>query len=401
MLAGELTVLHDVYGVNHATLTGTTGADPSPSIEALGYAVEALNDEWTLNSLITFSITQAPWIAFRARKRAGGGASDGAIMGKAGALANLITIEDRSPGRFKWFNDGGSATNYDFSVAPDEGWHNYFIHNHGQAANTSQLYVDGVLDVHKTADPGAIEFDSLLNGDTNLTNRGLDGQVSYIAVGEAPAPLSAAMALAWHRAPFTGFHERRYWALAVSGGISQAIGLVTESNTSLAFSSTKDLALGLSSETDSSLAFSRLKSLTLGLNTETDSSLSMSSDKQKTIGLSSETDEALSISTGISQVIGIVSETDAALTFLRSDKQKVIGIVVETDSALAFSQLKQKLIGIASEVDTPLSVDIQMSIGLATEIDDALSMTVDGGGGVANRFPLLLLRRRRRQPRCT
>lgn len=166
-----------------------------------------------------------------------------------------------------------------------------------------------------------------------------------------------------------------------AGGIVEAIGLTSETDTAQAVAKAKAKALGPNTETDSSLAIVAEKTYPLGLTSETETAQSLTAAKTAALGLATETDTALGISTpgDILQAIGLAAETESALA-IASAKALAIGQVAETDSALAITAVKTYAPGLVSETDTALGMAVfkTVVVGIASETDSALGIAVAG-----------------------
>ena len=169
--------------------------------------------------------------------------------------------------------------------------------------------------------------------------------------------------------------EYSVWLTYTAAGITQSIGLASETDTAQAMGAAKALAIGLASETDAALGLTAAKSAPIGLAAEADSALALAAAKAKEIGLASETDTALPVGSGTAMPIGLASETDTALA-LTAAKALAIGLAAETDAALALTAAKAARIGMALEADSarPLTAAKARAIGIAAELDAAFPL---------------------------
>lgn len=136
----------------------------------------------------------------------------------------------------------------------------------------------------------------------------------------------------------------------LSGGITQAVGQVTETDIAQPVSSAKAKTLGLATEADAAQAVTSAKTKTLGLATETDAAQPVTTAKARTIGQPTETDAALALTAAKVKTIGLATETDLAQPVTAGDATPV-GQAVETDQALAITVLKTVTLGQAVETD--------------------------------------------------
>jgi hypothetical protein len=230
--------------------------------------------------------------------------------------------------------------------------------------------------------PGAI-VETYAVGDT--TGSGVAGRVpitgrtSIHSIVRTPAALSSELCqeLSQPAGPWKLFEPQRIWVpVSTSGGSSTvAIGVVSETDATLAFQSLQAAALGLAQETDSALPITGLNTLAIGQLSETDSALSIAAAQAGTLGLATETDAALGMAGGTAQALGLATETDAALA-LAAAQATQLGQVTEVDTALALAAAQQATLGLATETDTALDVAVMApgAIGIASEADEALPL---------------------------
>lgn len=163
-----------------------------------------------------------------------------------------------------------------------------------------------------------------------------------------------------------------------STGIEQAVGLVTETNSTFALGKAKAKAVGLSSTTDSALALSTAIVQAVGLVSETNATFALNSTKSKAVGLNSETNTSFS-ATAIKAggaVVGLATDTNIALS-TTSAKVKAVGIASDTSTALAATASKSRTVGQASTTDTANSLGIlkALAIGLASDTNTAITLS--------------------------
>lgn len=170
-----------------------------------------------------------------------------------------------------------------------------------------------------------------------------------------------------------------------AGGIEQAIGQVTETDTAQAIGSAKETAIGQAAETDAAQTMTPARTYDVGQVTETDTAQPLTSAKDKGIGQVAETDTAQPMTPdtgGIEQAIGQVAETDVAQAMTRA-KAKAFGQVIEIATARPITSQKAKGVAQVAETDTAQAIATitkTASLNQVAETDTALPMTVSGGG---------------------
>ena len=161
---------------------------------------------------------------------------------------------------------------------------------------------------------------------------------------------------------------------AGGGGITETVGLATETDSALASSSSKAHDVGQAAESDSALGGTVSKSSPVGQATESNLPLAVQSAKAFTIGQPSESDVALGLSVAKAFSTGLATATETALA-LTTAKRVTVSIVSEADAALAIAGvLKKHTLGLSGETDSALPVGAGSSVvvGQAQEADTAL-----------------------------
>ena len=215
--------------------------------------------------------------------------------------------------------------------------------------------------------------------------------------------------------------RRIYFDLGAGGGISQALGQVTETDLSQAFGKAKVKATGQSSETDSAqtltpvtaqiVAFAQAveselaqgltaaKVKAVGQAQETELAQGVAKSKVKATAQSTEADSAQSVSVAKTKAVSRVSESDLAqpltqagtTTFSQASeadsaqnfakaKVKALGQVVDAQTALAFVAVRAKALVRASETETAQAIAKAKVKAFAqpTETDSAQPLSVAG-----------------------
>ena len=159
-----------------------------------------------------------------------------------------------------------------------------------------------------------------------------------------------------------------------AAGQTATYAVAAETDSALAFGTTKLASYGIAAEVDSALSFIADRLILYGVTVETDTALSFGTTKLASYGIAAEADSALSFLADRLYLYGIASEVDSALAF-DATKAVVYGVAVETDSALAFTVAKLASYGIAIETDAALSfiADRLIPYGIASEADVALA----------------------------
>lgn len=151
------------------------------------------------------------------------------------------------------------------------------------------------------------------------------------------------------------------------------MGLASEENSAQSIIPAKRVVLGIASETDQSQAFAAQRRYALGLANETEAAQPVAAQKKRELGPASETDEAFTIVRP--GALGFASETDQALP-IQPVKSLTLGVASEAGTALAFTVAKRIVIGPSTEGDAAQSIASakRVSVGLALETDAGLSV---------------------------
>ncbi len=189
---------------------------------------------------------------------------------------------------------------------------------------------------------------------------------------------------------------------AGGGGISQVIGLVTETDSvPTAMGTAKATDAALATETDTAAALSALKELGISFPSEADSAQGFSGSKALAVVLAQEADSALAITTGpLAGTVNPAQETDTSQSVLR-EKTTSLGAAQESDSSLAIGRFKLTLLGFPATSDSAIALAPEKTLdaeqvpesnialpiqslksrllGLVSEADSALVLTPANG----------------------
>lgn len=194
----------------------------------------------------------------------------------------------------------------------------------------------------------------------------------------------ATLALSKAKSKAIGLNTETDQVFAITtGGLSANLGLLTEADLAQAFGKAKAKAISLVTESDLAQALSSAKARAVGLITENDLAQAVARLKLRTIGLITESDEVFAMSTGGPIVLGLVSESDVSQVLSKA-KAKSIGVVTELDVAQVFGKTKQKTIGLVTESDLAqiLGTGKAKQIGLASELDIPFALTSAKTGAI-------------------
>lgn len=164
-----------------------------------------------------------------------------------------------------------------------------------------------------------------------------------------------------------------------SGGITQGIGLASETDTPQPLNRQKMQAVGLLAEADSAQAMAASKTLAVGLLAEAGTVFSLTAVKTRAIGLVAEAETVFPLEAPGATVIGLVTEQETVFP-LTAVKTAQIGLVAESDTVLALAAAKTLAVGLVTETETlfGLSGHKVGSLGLLIESDLVRPLTVGG-----------------------
>ena len=159
-----------------------------------------------------------------------------------------------------------------------------------------------------------------------------------------------------------------------------AMGLVTETDTSQAFTASFTVPMGLTTEADTAQPFTGSFVVPMGLATETDIAQPMGVSQATVVsmGLVTETDIAQPFTGSFTVPMGLPTETDTSLP-MTADFALPMGLATETDTAQPMTVLQGTVVamGLVTETDTAQSFtgSFTVPMGFPTEVDLAQAIT--------------------------
>lgn len=245
-----------------------------------------------------------------------------------------------------------------------------------------ELWVDGVLRWSQTGASTAPLYTAGQGQLKVMSSRdtpNINGKVAMVGVFNRSLSQGEAQALSLR--PWQLFRARRrvlYFDVAAGGGITAAVGQVTETDTAqaIAVSPIRRL-LGQIVETDTAQAVARIKILAISQTTETDAAQAVSSRKVRAVGQAGETDTAQAIAEAgaITAAVGQTTETDAAQAIAVSPLRRLLGQAAEADSAQAIAEAGAIVaaVGQAQESDAAQAISSSktLAVGMVTETEFA------------------------------
>lgn len=158
--------------------------------------------------------------------------------------------------------------------------------------------------------------------------------------------------------------------------ITQAIGSVTEIETSRALTFSKSLAIARVTETETARALTYSKSLAIGRITEVETSRALTYSKSVALGRTTEVESARILTANRARAVSLVTEAELAraLTF---SKALSVARVTETESARTLTANRSLVIVLVTELETAgiLSASKVTTIGRVTETETARAFT--------------------------
>lgn len=276
------------------------------------------------------------------------------------------------------YNCGGTSTN-DVSVIST--YTSYANNNQtvvvggtsDSASTIHYLYINGIAVNSVTTSLGGGGYTS----DMNLFCVGGDVDANSISAGTNAFNGEIDYVFAWHR-------TLSAWEMAVLAENPNAILKITEGTEGFLLATGGggiSQALPVVTETDSAQAFGKTKQYTLPIATETDTAITLIVAKQYSVSPAQETDTAISISWIKQYPLPVALETDTAQGFV-VQKIYTLGTALETDTSITLVPAKQYSLPTATETDTALNFVTQKvyTLGIAQETDTAITIVLSAGG---------------------
>lgn len=156
-------------------------------------------------------------------------------------------------------------------------------------------------------------------------------------------------------------------------GITQAIGVATEADSSAALISAKTRALAGAAEADIPGALSGSKTAAVAAAGETDAAASLAAIRSSTVGQVSETDAAGALASAKVAAIGVAAESGTAGSLVAAKSVPIVQ-AAETNTVAVLSAAKVISLGIAAETDSADTLSAPgAGLGQASEQDTAQS----------------------------
>jgi hypothetical protein len=155
-----------------------------------------------------------------------------------------------------------------------------------------------------------------------------------------------------------------------------AIGLATETDSSLAATSKKTKAVGITSETDTALSVTRKKTKAVGLASETDTSQPLTPKKIRMIGIAQETDTAFGMSVPEPFNTGLVSLAEIE-EFISSSTQEE-SMQLATIEEVVSTSTQTEHVAVATIVASPVTATTVVSspVNVSTQLDVVCMATI-------------------------
>lgn len=226
-----------------------------------------------------------------------------------------------------------------------------------------------------------------LAGTYDGTNLRLYLDATLVATTALTAPLrtDGTSVNVFHTCPTTIIDDARFYDVTltqaqistlmgtpVTGGITQAVGTVTETDAGQPIGRRKTRATGIATEPDTAQPIGRRKTRVAGITAEADAAQPLARRKVRAVGTAVETDAPSPVTRIKIRALGLVVETDVAQPTGRR-KIRAAGVATETNGALPLGRSKIRPVLFASEADAAqLITKPSPFVGIANETDQAL-----------------------------